>query len=111
MSALLKASRCDFCSNGLWSIEAFIDLSGAVRILTAWTRLGFLSIKGHWGIEGETLGIWNTVFAEAFRDNGCPAYWSEKYLCRSETKPAFDVTGYIGSTSFTLRNWAFSWLI
>lgn len=51
------------------------------------------------------------MFAEAFRDSGCPAEGSEKDHCRSEKKPTFDVNGHIGSTSFALRNWAFSWLI
>ena len=62
-------------------------------------------------MESENLGVWNTVFAEAFRESGCPAEGSEKDLCWIDTRHTFGVNGYISSTSFTLGDWAFSWLI
>lgn len=51
------------------------------------------------------------MFAEAFRDSGCPAEASEKDVCRSDTKLTFDLNRYISSTSFTVGDWAFFWLI
>lgn len=37
------------------------------------------------------------MFAEAFRDSGCPAKKSKKDLCWSDMRPTFDESGYISS--------------